>query len=189
MIMAKDKLKISRVLSLAAGYLLEFYLYFALVYVITLVVNYFLDWNTYINWRVFHGSIVVLGILSLISLPLHSGNNQNNYNLVLTSKRAALLRWLRGHYISVGVTLIVLAIAIGQGVSPLSFWLLTFALLVVLFVKSSMWPSIGALVFLLATAGFLLVGNRTSAAVGAAYVYYFLMISFGAEITRYFHKD
>ena len=60
--------KIKRIIKLVLNDIAEIYLYFFGFYVICLILSHFFEsWKLFFNWKAFHISIVVFGILSLLS--------------------------------------------------------------------------------------------------------------------------
>jgi len=195
--------KIKRIIKLVLNDIAEIYLYFLTFYIISLVLSYFFEsWKLFFNWKAFHISVIVLGILSLLSdkgkefilsqkkLIKFKGQVRLDFiKEILKSLIAPFVQRLRTFnkkdLLKVGIIILVLTYALHRGMSVIDFFVLAYALVSILFIVDSRIAGVIALTCLASCPFFLIFKKETIAETMAIYAYYFLVITVLTQMREY----
>ncbi len=188
----------------------DIYLYFLGFYVVCLILSYFFGrWKLFFNWPAFHLSVIFLGILSLISKQGREfilSQKKPLFGLIKFPKSiftiiksiaknlvfltASKLKQLKKkNYLKFVSILLILIYSLSKGINPINFFILTYALVSILFVIESRIAAGIALLFLTSCPILLIFKKEAMAEQMAIYAYYFLVITVVVQIREYLREE
>ena len=211
----KTNQKIFKISNLVLQQITEVFPYILGFYVICLILSYFFErWKLFFNWPVFHSSVIILGVLSLLSkkgkrflffliqrrlirekfinfvtkFKLFKLSEIKPRNLVIFVF-ARIRKLSEISYIKIGFIIIILAYSLYKGLNLIDFLVFSYALVSIAFILESRIAAVIALLFLISCPVLLILKKAPFAEAMAVYAYYFLIITVATQLREYCRKE
>jgi len=202
--------KFKTIFELVLEQIADIYLYFLEFYVVCLILSYFFErWKLFFNWPAFHLSVILLGILSLISKQGREfilSQKKPLFELIKFPKSiftiiksiaknlvfltaSKLKRLKKRDYLKFVSILLILIYSLSKGINPINFFILAYALVSILFVIESRIAAGIALLFLTSCPILLIFKKEAMAETIAIYAYYFLVITIITQIRECWQEE
>lgn len=202
--------KIKAIFNLVLEQIAEVFPYILGFYVVCLFSSYlFVHWKLFFNWPVFHISVVILGVLALLSkkgrrffLIRQRLTWEKFINFVTKFKLskikprslvisifARMKKLSEIGYIKIGFVMIILVYSLYKGLGPIDFLVFGYALVSILFILESRIAAVIALLFLVSCPILLILKKAPLAETMAVYAYYFLIIAVAIQIREYWREE
>ncbi|PIV47175.1 hypothetical protein COS21_01390 [bacterium (Candidatus Gribaldobacteria) CG02_land_8_20_14_3_00_41_15] len=204
--------KIKTIFKLVLSQIAEVFPYVLGVYIVCLIISYFFErWKLFFNWPVFHSSVIILGVLSLLSkkgkrflffliqrrlIREKFINSIVKFKLFEIKPRnlvifvfARIRKLSEISYIKIGFIIIILAYSLYKGLNLIDFLVFSYALVSIAFILESRIAAVIALLFLISCPVLLILKKAPFAEAMAVYAYYFLIITVATQLREYCRKE
>lgn len=182
--------KIKKILKLVLGQISDVYVYFLLFYLVCLAMSYFfVRWKSFFNWPVFNFSVIIFGILTLLS-------GQGRGFILIKQRFISLISFLslaikkrsQKDYLKFGAMIIILLFALYKNISPVDFLVLAYGLISAFFIIENRLAVIISFLFLASCPVLLIFKKQLIAETMAVYGYYFLVIVAFSSFREFFKQ-